>query len=301
MNNDTRAPAPVSKLGFVEISTRDVNAIVAHYTDVLCFDAVESVDGVAYLTTGDEHHCIAVSAGEPHGRRALGFQLATTLADAEEGLRSAGAKLERRSDPCPGVTDALVLEEPSTGTTLFLYEEMAPSAIRTASAIRPTKLGHVASFVPSIADMQAYYEQTFGFRWSDTIGGFLVFLRCGPDHHTVNFMESSNHSGLLHVAYEARDLVHTRDILDQLTRHKVPLKWGLGRHTAGHNIFTYHQDPDGNFIEIFTELDLIFDEGAGHWEPRPWHEEYPMGPKHWPFVPEAANHWGPPPPAELLG
>ena len=66
-----------------------------------------------------------------------------------------------------------------------------------------------------------------------------------------------------------------------------------GRHGPGHNIFSYHRDPDGNTIEVFCEIDVVLDERELRWEPRPWHEEFPMGPKHWPQVPESANHWGP--------
>jgi catechol-2,3-dioxygenase len=132
-----------------------------------------------------------------------------------------------------------------------------------------------------------------GFRWSDTIGDFFAFLRCNTDHHSINIMESHKRSGLFHVAYEMRDFMHLKDALDHLAAREIRLQWGPGRHGAGHNIFTYHYDPDGNVVELFTELDQITDERTGEFEPRPWHESFPQVPQVWQLGPGAANKWGP--------
>jgi hypothetical protein len=105
-------------------------------------------------------------------------------------------------------------------------------------------------------------------------------------------MQSSKRTGLFHVAFEMRDMLHLKDQLDHLSTRGHALVWGPGRHGAGHNIFTYHRDPDGNFVELFTEIDLIFDEETGYFEPRPWHETWPQGPKVWEVDPGTANKWG---------
>ena len=154
-------------------------------------------------------------------------------------------------------------------------------------------MGHVAGYVPELGPVRGFWEEQLGFRWSDIIGDFFVFLRCNADHHAVNLMASSKRSGLHHAAFEVRDIVHLKTLLDQLAKHEVRLEWGPGRHGAGHNIFTYHRDPDGNVIELFTELDVVHDEDSGAWEPRPWHEEFPQGPRVWEPSVAAANKWGP--------
>jgi catechol-2,3-dioxygenase len=132
-----------------------------------------------------------------------------------------------------------------------------------------------------------------GFRWSDTIGDFFTFLRCNADHHAINLMRSVKKHGLFHVAFEMRDIVHLKDALDHLASREIRLQWGPGRHGAGHNIFTYHHDPDGNLVELFTEIDKIYDEATGQFEPRPWHEHWPQVPQFWGLGPAAANKWGP--------
>ena len=68
-----------------------------------------------------------------------------------------------------------------------------------------------------------------------------------------------------------------------LTRHKVPTLWGPARHTAGHNIASYHHGADKALIELFNDLD-VFDAELGYCEPRPWHGDLPQRPKRWPLT-----------------
>jgi hypothetical protein len=82
-------------------------------------------------------------------------------------------------------------------------------------------------------------------------------------------------------------------MIDNLVRNGVRLYWGPGRHAVGHNIFAYHDDPDGNHIELLTQLDVMLDEDKGFYEPRPWHEHAPMVPRIWEPTPDAMNMWGP--------
>ena len=286
-------PARVTRLGFLEVRTPDVARLVAYCTDELALAVVDGDGREAYLTTGPDHHCLHVVEGDAHGRARVGLQIAGSLDEAHRALTERGVEVERRSDMQAGVADALVVPEPGTDAEVVLYREMSLSGVAVSAGTRPTKLGHVACYAPDVARLQGFYEDTLGFRWSDTIGDFFVFLRCGPDHHTINIMESRSLTGLHHLAYEVRDIVHLRDVLDHLARHGRRLVWGPGRHGPGHNVFSYHRDPDGNLVELFTELDLMLDEESGHWEPRPWHEEFPMGPKLWPLAPEVPNAWGP--------
>lgn len=291
----TTEPTPVatSKLGYVAVRTRDLDQMVDYYTDILQFEVVERDSQAAYLTTGPDHHCVALELGEPHGRARVGLEIHGSLDDAEAALREHGVDVERRIDPEPGIADALVIAEPITEMPIHLVDGQDESGVKPSLGVRPSKIGHVAGFVPDLAAAQNFYEQVLGFRWSDTIGDFLTFLRCNPDHHTMNFVQSTKHVGLHHIAYEVRDVNHLKEHLDHIAAHGYTLEWGPGRHGAGHNIFSYHRDPDHNLIEVFTELDVIYDEESGHFEPRPWHEDFPQRPKFWGVDPSAANKWGP--------
>ena len=294
------APAVnVSKIGYVGFRTPDLDRMLHYYTEVLDFVCVASSPDEAYLTTTSDHHSVVLTRGPQQARSTVGYEIFEPIADAEQRLRDAGYEVSRRSDIGPGVPAALVLAEPGSEIPLHLIESQDPSGVGEYTPLRPTKLGHVAAFTPTLAPTQAFYEDLLGFRWSDTLGDFFVFLRCNGDHHAANFMASTKRTGMHHVAYEMRDPGHLITMLDHLAKHGYRLHWGPGRHGPGHNLFTYHRDPDGNTVELFTQIDVIVDEKRGIWEPRPWHETYPMGPRTWEVDMAAANMWGPVNMAEL--
>jgi catechol 2,3-dioxygenase-like lactoylglutathione lyase family enzyme len=283
----------VSKLGYVGFETPDVDRLVEYYTKVLDFALVDGAPEGAFLTTGTDHHCIVVTRGDTRARAVVGYEIWEDLDSAQQRLKEAGYETQRRSDIGPGTPNVLVLEEPSTGTPLHLMTAQDPSGVGDYPPLRPTKLGHVAAFTPALDPMQAFYQDLLGFKWSDTVGDFFVFLRCNADHHAANFMASTKFQGMHHIAYEMRDPNHLIAMLDHLAKHDYRLHWGPGRHGPGHNLFTYHRDPDGHVIELFTQIDVVHDEAKGYWEPRPWHEEYPMYPKTWQVDLATVNQWGP--------
>lgn len=285
--------ARVSKLGHVGFRSPDPARLVEYYSTVLRFEVVERTPQATFLSTGPDHHCVVIEPGPTQARVTVGYELAGTVTDAERRLRAAGYDCSRRTDIAPGTPDVLVLTEPGTGVALHLYQGQDPGHVEPDFGTRPSKLGHVAAYTPRLGPLQAFYQDLLGFRWSDTIGDFFVFLRCNADHHAANFMQSAKFEGMHHVAYELRDLTHMQLTLDHLARHGYRLHWGPGRHGPGHNIFSYHRDPDGNVIELFTQLDVILDEEKGYFEPRPWHEDVPQYPKTWEVDLANANAWGP--------
>ena len=199
MTDVSSGPEPavrVSKLGYVQFTTRDVDRLVDYYTKVLDFQLVEQAPAGAFLTTGFDHHSVVISRGDTRARSAVGYEVWGSVADAERRLREAGYEVERRSDIGPGTPEVLVLTEPSTGVPLHLYEGQDASGVDGYTPLRPTKLGHVAAFTPGLASLQKFYEDLLGFRWSDTVGDFFVFLRCNADHHAANFMASSKFDGI---------------------------------------------------------------------------------------------------------
>ena len=287
----------VAKLGYVAFRTPDVPRLRHYYEKVLGFAVVEESPEQVFLTTGNDHHCVVIDKAEvAAGRTSVGYEIRGRLDDAEQRLKEIGVTGKRRTDSAPGIAQTLVLTEMETGAELALYEEQSASGVAPSFDHRPTKLGHVASFTPSVNGLRSFYQEALGFRWSDTIGDFFVFLRCNGDHHAANFMQSDRLQGMHHIAYEYRDFAHLQNALDTMDKHDVRLYWGPGRHGPGHNLFTYHEDPDGNHVELFTQLDVMLDEDKNVFEPRPWHEYQPMVPRTWSVDIAMGNRWGPPPP-----
>jgi catechol 2,3-dioxygenase-like lactoylglutathione lyase family enzyme len=141
-----------------------------------------------------------------------------------------------------------------------------------------------------------FYTRVLGFRESDWIGDFFVFIRCNADHHTLNFIRGKNEK-MHHMAFEVKDVVHLQSACDLLGQRKHPILWGPLRHGPGHNMAIHHRNPDDQVIELYCELDQMLDEELGYFVPRPWHHDTPQRPKVWPHG--LNNCWGLPPLPEL--
>ena len=142
------------------------------------------------------------------------------------------------------------------------------------------KLGHVAFSVHDPKAMAEFYARVLGFRISDWIGDFFVFMRCNADHHAVNFITGKN-VNMHHIAFELKDFAHLQNACDLFGERKIPIIWGPVRLGPGHNVATFHRDPDDWVVEFYAELDQMKDEELGYFDPRPWHRDRPQRPKVW--------------------
>ena len=75
--------------------------------------------------------------------------------------------------------------------------------------VGPLKLGHVAFIVDDAKKITEFYTKVLGFRVSDWVEDFFSFLRCGPDHHTVNFLTGKK-TQMHHIAFEVKDFATSR-------------------------------------------------------------------------------------------
>jgi catechol 2,3-dioxygenase-like lactoylglutathione lyase family enzyme len=73
--------------------------------------------------------------------------------------------------------------------------------------------------------MTKFYCDVLGFRESDWMADFFSFLRCGPDHHTINLMETGSNRHF-HTAFELRDWAHLQTACDYLSLNGYKLLWG---------------------------------------------------------------------------
>ena len=152
--------------------------------------------------------------------------------------------------------------------------------------------------VPDARAVSDFCVKALGFSVSDWIEDYFVFLRCGPEHHTLNFIRGPG-AFMHHFAFQLNDWGHLQKACDVLARHKRALIWGPGRHGVGHNVFVYHRDPDDQIIELFAEMDQMNDESLGSFEPRSWHHDHPQRPKVWKRE-DSGLTWGPPPTPDFL-
>jgi len=288
----------VKQIGHLTLETADLERQVDYFTQVLGLGLVAKTAETAFLACPADRYSIVLERGSEARCRALALQLAigTDLADLARHLGAVGIPVESRRDPGPDVGETLVLTGPE-GLVLELYTQVEGGLAMPKAGIRPRKLGHVAFNVVDVQKTVDFFVEIMGFRVSDWMGDFFAFLRCGPDHHTVNFVHGAR-AKMHHVAFEALDWNQLKDASDFLGHRRIPILWGPGRHPVGHNLFTYHHNPDRHIIELYAELDQMSDEASGVFDPRPWHAENPRRPKVWEPGLFTSNLWGlPSPPA----
>lgn len=286
--------ARANKLGFVGLNGIKTNELEEYYTTVLGLPLVENSDGAQYFNCGADHHALIIEKSDTTGYAYMGIQLAgdEPLKNVAAELLASGIASELVSDRFKGIDSALKVTDPD-GFTLYLYQNMDMSKVDNPNCgIRPQKLGHVSLFSTNAKTALDFYSKNLSFRWSDWVEDAFVFMRCNSDHHAINFINRKT-PGMFHFAFELRDSAHLIQACDQLGMRKIPIEWGPGRHGPGHNLYTYHLDPDGNVVELFSDLDRMSDESLGHWDPRPHHRNKPQVPQVWDFD-RWIDIWGPP-------
>lgn len=283
------------RLGHATFETPDLQKSIGYFTEVTGLTLADRGANSAHLGTKLGQLAVSlVASSRAHGSR-LSFEIApgSDFAAIAKSLAAEGVRSEIRTDPFPGSPKALVFTDP-TGTAIELFTQWDfVSAAQNVAGTGPLKIGHVAFFVADIERVVAFYESVLGFRVSDWIGDRFVFMRCNPDHHTVNFFRSDA-TRVHHMAFELKDFAHIQQGCETLALHRIPLGWGPVRQGAGHNIAAYHRNPDDHVVEYFCELDQMKNEALGYFEPRPWHTDRPQRPKVWPAG-EWVDGWGTPP------
>jgi catechol 2,3-dioxygenase-like lactoylglutathione lyase family enzyme len=290
----------IKRIGHATFGTPDLARQVDYYTDIVGLVLAERANGRAYLATKLGDLVVVLEQRPQECCAALSFQVApeTEFGEMSRTLERDGVRCEERLDPSPGIPKSLALTDPK-GTRIELFATASPiGKNQPVAGIGPLKLGHLAFCVGDPRAMAEFYTKVLGFRVSDWIEDWFVFLRCGADHHTVNFVRAKT-AKMHHIAFELKDWAHVQLACDFLGGRNIPIIWGPGRHGPGHNIFTYHRNPDDQIVELFTEMDKMLDEALGYFDPRPWHRDHPQRPKVW-AGPGPRDIWGPPPTADYL-
>lgn len=287
------------RLRYAAFETPDIERALAYYLHVGGLRVVERSPNRAHLATCAGQVSVELVSATHAKCAALGFEIdpQISLRDVIRLLSEEGVACGSRSDALPGVGEILSFLDPN-GTRIELFSQWNDiGAGQGLNGISPLKLGHVAFFTPDPQKMADFYRTVLGFRISDWLEDFFVFMRCGPDHHSVNFLKGPK-AHVHHFAFELRDSSHLVAASDVLSRQNIPLVWGPLRFGPGHNLASFHLDADGHNVELFAELDQMNDETLGYFEPRPWHKFRPQRPRVWTLAEDPV--WGPPPPASFL-
>ena len=196
----------VKRMSHATFETPDLERQIDYFTQVVGLQVAGRENGTAFLATKVGDIAVRVQKGSEARCARIAFQVdpATGIADIRRGLEAEGVKPKESNDATPGVPRMLSFEDPK-GTVLEVFAEQTPIAKNTAVAgIGPLKLGHLAFCVDDPKKFVDFYSKVLGFRISDWLEDWFAFMRCGPDHHTVNFVRGKR-TIMHHVAFELKD------------------------------------------------------------------------------------------------
>ncbi len=217
----------VRRISHATFETPDLDQQIEHFTKVTGLVVAAREKGRALLASKVGALVLQLQKGEHARCTTLSFQLApgADFGEIARWLSTQGIKSEIRSDDIPGMSKLLAFED-IKGTTIELLTEwsyLTPN--QSVGGVAPFKLGHVAFVVPDVQAIAEFYAKILGFRVSDWIEDIFVFMRCNPDHHTVNFVKGK-HANLHHIAFQLRDFSHLEAGCDVLSLNRIPIIWG---------------------------------------------------------------------------
>lgn len=132
---------------------------------------------------------------------------------------------------------------------------------------------HLTFATQNLEGFKEFYIDKLGFFLSDRVvheNGDLatIFTTSNHEHHTIACFKSDR-TGVDHHSYEAGTFENIKKFCDRFAENHVLLTWGPGRHGPGNNLFVFYTDPDGNWIEISGELEVLYDREVIDWPQHP--------------------------------
>ena len=169
------------------------------------------------------------------------------------------------------------VRDPDGNQVVFGFSKSGPAKGHGRTA----RLQHLTLATRNVGSIEGFYADKLGFAVSDRVlnkkGEVMTcFMRSNHEHHTLACFHQER-QGVDHHSYEAGEWTLIRDWCDRMAERNIPVMWGPGRHGPGNNLFVFIEDPDGNWVEISAEIEVVYD--------RPT--------KEWPHCERTLNLWGP--------
>ncbi len=284
----------IKRAGHSTLTTPDIERMIDYFTRIVGLSLAAREKNRAILATKSGLEAIVLERGSAVEAPRLSFQVApdSDLGEVASRLKKAGIKSERRSDITPGIGEAIAFKDPK-GTTLEIFSDFAFAAEdydfhrRHAAQVRPHRLS-----VPRRAGRREILLRHARFSRVGLAQRFLRLpaLQPRPSHREFPARRRNRRSITSRSKCATGRTSSAPAICWRATTSSSP-----GVRSATSSATTspiYHKNPDGVTIEFFCDMDQMFDEELGFFEPRPWHQDRPQRPKVW-GDDTPSNWWGP--------
>ncbi|WP_298587253.1 VOC family protein [uncultured Kocuria sp.] len=259
----------ISEMGHVGIQTTDLDASVWDATQLLGLRVTERAGDAVYLAAGEVHHELVYRESDVNGVDSLG--LVARDGDALKTIRRRvqDENLEVLSElpRTAGVEDGFSFVGPEGYVFEITIGRQADVAAQ--KGFGPDRYGHLNFHPRNTRSMMEFLRRVLDFRLSDVIGDdYAYFMRCNPDHHGIALLPGKG--TFHHHAWQTQSVADLAKLGDRLNKVGRDLIWGPVRHGAGHNIAAYYVEHSGAVVELYTDLEQIYDDNR---EPIVWGAE----------------------------
>lgn len=252
----------VTEIRYVSYGVKDLESEQAFYADIWGLDPVKG-DGkhLFFKTRGhDEHHVVRLRASETNRVNVIGLA-ASSKSDVDAlaaKVAASGAKMVSQPSnlASPGGGYGFRFFSPD-GLQFEISSDVERGERQDVSRWDgiPVKISHIVLHSPDHKALSQWFVDVLGFKVSDWLGDFMVFLRCNSAHHRFAILPGP--ACLNHVAYDMTGVDGMMRGIHRLKTKDTPIAWGPGRHTAGNNTFSYFVTPNGFAVEYTSELEEV--------------------------------------------
>ena len=254
------ATGRITQMGYVALRTRDLTASIKDATEVFGLRLSADDGRKAFLSAADTHHELVYIQDDTDTADHFGV-IAPDLAELE-AIRAKVDRAGYRIVSEQPIEDHIEQGFAFVGPEGYTWQVYTPVRWydRRAGEFGPDRYGHINIRALDSVAMTKFLIDTFEMRVSDRIGhDAAFFLRCSTEHHAVA-VAKSDRTALHHHAW----------LGDRLARRGRRLLWGPLRHGAGHNIAAYYVEPNGTVVELYTDMEHIYDDSR---EPIVWSDD----------------------------
>lgn len=271
----------------IEIEMSDPSRAAEFYSRVWNLELVSAEAGSFYFRgTGAYHHVLVIHpAGKQFAVRRIVFD-AVDIAQLEElhrKIKSTGYTCEEAHTwQQPGGGYGFSFRDPE-GRHLAAVCNVADHSDTANRPDRPRKIVHVNLNAADVEKTNAFMVETLGFRLIDQTP-VLHFFHCNSLDHSAIVVCGAEKPTINHVAFELPDLESVMRGAGRMRDAGYPVEWGVGRHSAGNNVFAYFAGPEEFPLEYTAEVTQVDESYVSH------------GPEFWRFPIGRMDQWGVTPP-----
>ncbi|MDQ0380310.1 VOC family protein [Amycolatopsis thermophila] len=251
----------ISDMGSVTIRTSDIETSVRDAVGILGLKEVGRDGERVHLAAAGDRPELTYFAADVDGLDLLGLVAPTldALHEVRKRIEHEGLPILATSPSQPGAEDGFSFLGPEN----FAFEVVVRPGGNPVqpSGFGPKRYGHFNFHPQDHRRMVGFLTGVLDFRVSDVIGtgGSLgYFLRCSSEHHGIAVL--GGRGTLHHHAWETQSFVDLAKLGDRLHAHGRELLWAPVRHGAGQNLAAYYLEHSGNVVELYTDMEHIYDD-----------------------------------------